>query len=344
MQTRNYYFDNLKYILILLVIWGHALEEGMASPLNKAMVNFLYLFHMPLFVFVSGYFTHIKERGRYFHSLLRILETYLLLQAVFLLHDMIVQGGPYPVLKLIRPRFSAWYLLCLVYWRVGIYYAQPVLKSVSPAVLLSLSLVLSLLAGFVPIGAPLAFQRTFVFLPFFLLGYYLGQRPERAMAFVSRGQGSKWTMLGAMVVLAICLLATGWMHFSHDLPQERLSYFEMPEPTIWLLAFRLAHTFVAVLISACFMLLIPRGEKWFSKYGKETLFFYIWHSLVVFFLIKPFVHNFSFTATEVLVYPTLSAIVLVVLMHILLKIPVCSFLLNPFTRLYDAAQARKSRA
>ena len=56
--TRVYFFDNLKYVLILLVILGHLFEIYYdKSHVMKAGFNFIYLFHMPLFIWISGYFS-----------------------------------------------------------------------------------------------------------------------------------------------------------------------------------------------------------------------------------------------------------------------------------------------
>ena len=61
-MKREAYWDNVKGILILLVVLTHFMSrEGFLNDLYSAV----YLFHMPLFVFVSGLFhknTNIKTR------------------------------------------------------------------------------------------------------------------------------------------------------------------------------------------------------------------------------------------------------------------------------------------
>ena len=55
---RNDFFDFSKGILILLVILGHAIQYCAVNEnvwLNP-IFNIIYTFHMPLFVFLSGYF------------------------------------------------------------------------------------------------------------------------------------------------------------------------------------------------------------------------------------------------------------------------------------------------
>ena len=59
MKNKNPTIDVVKGLAIILVVYGHLIEHGMApwggdffaNPVFKVM----YTFHMPLFVFISGY-------------------------------------------------------------------------------------------------------------------------------------------------------------------------------------------------------------------------------------------------------------------------------------------------
>ena len=56
-KERDYFFDNLRFILILLVVVAH-----MISPLSKihfitVLYRYIYFFHMPGMIFISGYFS-----------------------------------------------------------------------------------------------------------------------------------------------------------------------------------------------------------------------------------------------------------------------------------------------
>lgn len=63
MKERNYLFDNLKFFLIVLVVFGHSLEE-ISLEHNYAIIRaWIYSFHMPAFVFISGYFSKCVRRG-----------------------------------------------------------------------------------------------------------------------------------------------------------------------------------------------------------------------------------------------------------------------------------------
>lgn len=55
---RDAYFDNAKYLAIVLVAMGHSwepLRDG--SRTVTALYNLVYAFHMPAFIVISGYFS-----------------------------------------------------------------------------------------------------------------------------------------------------------------------------------------------------------------------------------------------------------------------------------------------
>lgn len=73
MKQRIYALDNLKGCLILLVIIGHCIQITDADFDHNDLFRFIYSFHMPLFMWVSGYVNYregksslniIKRRAR----------------------------------------------------------------------------------------------------------------------------------------------------------------------------------------------------------------------------------------------------------------------------------------
>ena len=56
-NTRDYLFDNYKVLLIVLVVMGHFIEP--CYRINAFLYTLKWLivsFHMPAFIFISGYF------------------------------------------------------------------------------------------------------------------------------------------------------------------------------------------------------------------------------------------------------------------------------------------------
>ena len=56
-DTRDYHVDNIKGILIFLVVCGHLLStlQDMDSTFAIGVRTLIYFFHMPGFIFMSGY-------------------------------------------------------------------------------------------------------------------------------------------------------------------------------------------------------------------------------------------------------------------------------------------------
>lgn len=60
-EDRTPKWDNLKFAMILCVVIGHTLYYFYSSSaIAKSLYLFLYTFHMPVFVFISGLFSKRK--------------------------------------------------------------------------------------------------------------------------------------------------------------------------------------------------------------------------------------------------------------------------------------------
>ena len=58
MQTsRITYIDALKGMAIILVVWGHILDKSLLDG-TVPLYKWIYSFHMPLFIFLSGLFAY----------------------------------------------------------------------------------------------------------------------------------------------------------------------------------------------------------------------------------------------------------------------------------------------
>lgn len=54
---RDESFDFIKGFLIFLVVWGHVIQFFYTgNSLENPILIWIYSFHMPLFIFISGYF------------------------------------------------------------------------------------------------------------------------------------------------------------------------------------------------------------------------------------------------------------------------------------------------
>ncbi len=78
MKQRDPFFDNAKFLLIMLVLIGHVITINRAdNRINLATYNWIYTFHMPLFIFISGYFTNIGKSS-FWLNVLKLFESFVI--------------------------------------------------------------------------------------------------------------------------------------------------------------------------------------------------------------------------------------------------------------------------
>ena len=90
-MEREYQYDNMKFILILLVVFGHLLEY-IRGDISENIYR-IYTFHMPVFVFISGYFAKFKKKKIIFQLLLPylvLLTIYIFLIVKLSLHQILL--------------------------------------------------------------------------------------------------------------------------------------------------------------------------------------------------------------------------------------------------------------
>ncbi len=205
---RDYFFDNIKAVLIFFVVLGHFLlpihEEGILVLIKRL----IYVFHMPLFVFVSGYFSkRIYKDGRFnFKKILYLIKAYIVfviaIQAVYAISGF----RSFSEINFFSQSGAPWYLFAMIVW----YLMIPFVRNLKPVPVIAVNIVLALVAGyFKNVGDFLCLSRILVFGPFFFLGYYMEQPLlERAL----RPEYKKIVTTAALSICAGILLTGENMH------------------------------------------------------------------------------------------------------------------------------------
>ncbi len=268
------YFDNLKYILIVLVVIGHFIDPFSKDFGFYSGIFFsIYLFHMPLFVLVTGMFARglIRSDGRFRLSrVFQFLALYLLLYAGIAVLEYLA-GKPLTLTPWTVANAS-WYLLAAAIW----YLLVPLIARIGLIPGLVGSVVLALVVGYLPfIGDVFAISRVICFAPFFLVGYWW--EPDALQRFFNRSLPWK---LAAAVILAGAFAAPFWwprLLKLRGLLSARNSYALLDNYASFGAGFRAAWYLAAVILGACLLILIPRGRHWFSTIGERTLQVYMWH-------------------------------------------------------------------
>lgn len=282
-RGREYYFDNAKFILIALVVLAH-----LTSPIKtdhgsvKALWTVINSLHMPCLIMISGYFakSYIKNGVVKTQRLITYVVYYLAAQLAVSLFEYFVLGYKGMAISVVSARSSLWYLVCLCWW----FALLPYLYKIKPSILLPAAIVIGLLFGYdTDAGNLLSVERAVNHFPFFLIGYYFNK--DWLLKF-----RNKWTQIASVVILLVSVVTA---YFCLDMIPSRVitsnysyhkSLFATMDPQLpifsekplWFLN-RLIFYIIAVILCACFMLLVPRGKAFFSKLGSRTLQVYILH-------------------------------------------------------------------
>ena len=271
MATRDPWFDNAKMALVTLVVVGHAWTLLPQDGVNSHLYDFLYAWHIPAFVLVTGYLSRgFDWTGPRLWQLVRTVAVpYVLFECAFALFRVYVGGEQLEDL-FVDPHWPLWYLPALFLWRL----ATPVFRSLPGG--LFLAVVISLAAG-VWVGDTLDLARVLGLLPFFVLGLKADPGAPRAAAGalggggVGRGDGAASSRSpGSSTDWA----ATEWLYY-------RAMYVELTTSDLQAVATRAAVLVIGCLGAFAFLALVPRVGGWFSALGSATIVVYLFHGFVV---------------------------------------------------------------
>lgn len=326
MIKRDLYWDTLKFVLIFLVVYGHTVAASAPDgSFNKAVYNFIFLFHMPLFIFVSGRFSHVKDKTKYYNSILRILETYLIFQFVRSFVPLLF--GKTLSFHLILsfflfPEYTLWFLLCLIYWRLLVVLIPPNVLHNSPYIVLLICFAVSILGGFIPVKI-LSIQRAMTFLPFFFMGYYSTE--------IEIKQQLKKIHIGipVLVILSIFLFVFYFLNteIGFVLYGNSSYWFHSSLSPFLLCMARCLLLLVATLLGIMIMSLI-RTQPFLAKMGKATLFIYIFHSFITQGIRVSVTHGYL-SGNEMMLF--VYAVVITIVLAYLSRIKIFNMWLNPVT-------------
>ncbi|MFC9932077.1 acyltransferase family protein [Streptomyces sp. NPDC127190] len=272
-RQRDAFFDNAKYLAILLVAIGHSWEPLKAdSRILQGVYAVVYSFHMPAFVLISGYFSRSFDMrpDRLKRLVTGVVVPYVVFETAYPLFKNAVAGG-HEDISLQDPWWATWFLCALFIWRL----TTPLWKLVRHP--LPLALGIAMLASLTPsIGDDLDLQRVFQFLPYFVLGLCL--KPEHFRLVRRRS-----VRIAAVPVVAGALLFGWWAvpRMNHAWLYHRESAQELGAPWWCGPVMTLAMMGCALVLTACFFAWVPGRTMWFTTLGAGTLYGYLLHGFVV---------------------------------------------------------------
>jgi fucose 4-O-acetylase-like acetyltransferase len=256
---RDAFFDNAKYLAIVLVAVGHSwapMKDG--DRALEAAYMFVYAFHMPAFTLISGYFSRSFDMRpeRLKRLVTGVVVPYVVFETAYALFKRTVGGDTSMPISLLAPWYLTWFLAALFIWRL----TTPFWKLVRHPV--PLAIVIAMLASVSPnIGNDLQLQRVLQFLPFFVIG--LSMKPEPVLA-------------GALAVAwwAVPRMNPTWFYHQYSAQELAAPWWCGPVMTLALLG-------CSLLLTACFFAWVPGRKTWFTRLGAGTLCGYLLHGFFV---------------------------------------------------------------
>lgn len=315
-KQRDPRIDALKGALILLVVLGHCIGHDSSFRLNMTGYNYIYLFHMPMFVFMSGYFTRLGNDKKFWNRILSFVYIYVFWQVAKSLYL-----GRSFVEMVVKPSPMMWYLLSLIVWCVVYWLSQKISSKITSKFLVGLCLVAALIAGFIPqVGAPFALSRTLVFAPFFFLGVSL----QKVNFMEVCNRVPYWIAIALLVTvfaflyilnINIAFIVRGVMPYPESMP------------IIGFVGRALYYNVAIIMSIALIRMVLP--NKYMTIVGRDTMKYYIFHGVILMFMYQmPIPWSF--------VYGVFYWMLISVALFFFNKLRVSDYILNPIGNVVNA--------
>ncbi|MCL7430121.1 acyltransferase family protein [Streptomyces sp. YS415] len=273
-DKRDAFFDNAKFLAIVLVAVGHAWEPLKGdSRILEGLYMAVYAFHMPAFIIISGFFSRSFDMrpDRLRRLITGVAVPYIVFETAYPLFKRVIDDDPGMDISLLDPWYLTWFLVALFVWRL----TTPIWKTIRRP--LPVALGIAVLASVTPaIGDDLDLQRVLQFLPFFVLGLHM------------RAEHFQWVRRRAVRVLSVPVFAlalavswwsvprmnTGWFYHRDSAQELGAPWWTGPVMVFALFG-------CSLVLTACFFAWVPRRHMWFTALGAGTLYGYLLHGFVV---------------------------------------------------------------
>ncbi|WP_242889306.1 acyltransferase family protein [Actinomadura litoris] len=269
-KPRDPFFDNAKYLAILLVVAGHSLANLQNVPMAKGLYIFIYLFHMPLFIVITGYFSRnwTFSGGKARKLITNVGVPYVVFEFAYSIYDWLAGDNKLEI-SLLNPYYLTWFLCALFLWRLS----TPVWQQIRWP--LAVALTFALLSYMSDLGGTFDIHRVLGLLPFYVLG--LNLKPEHfellkrpiarpiGFAVLALGLGGSYLVMNHM--------SRNWIFWANP-------HFQLGVGNLAGTVMRLGMFVSATVLVAAFLAIVPRRRYWFTALGAATLYAYLLHGFV----------------------------------------------------------------
>lgn len=274
-ENRIYLWDNLKFILIFLVLLGHMVDQFPDSGIFQSIYVFVYAFHMPLFFFISGMF-HKNE------AIVQKVCTFIALGYVYKFFLFAVRS----ILKeedlklhFFSETGTPWFMFALAVFVLITY----LLRDMNQGFILVITLLMACFVGYdQTVGSKFVISRIIYFYPFYVIG-----RIANGDVLLQLARKKEMKMLGAVILVLWFLLCIaeretlyGWCDIFMGLKIESE---ELIQGQCLIRMWCYLITFVTGF--ACICITSVRRLPLITEYGRRTIQVYFWHRPILYILV-----------------------------------------------------------
>jgi fucose 4-O-acetylase-like acetyltransferase len=267
-RRRDPFFDNAKFMAILLVVAGHSIVDLRDVRLAHAFYLFVYTFHMPVFIVITGYFSRdfTFTGGKARKLITNLGVPYVIFETAYSAYHWMV-GRSALQISLLDPYYLTWFLMALFLWRLS----TPVWQQIRFPVFVAV--VISMLSGMSALPNDLEMHRVFGLVPFYVLGLVL--KPSH-FQLLKRPEARILGSLTLVAAFAFTLFVAD-PHMTTEWVYWRSGNADLHVGNLTGTAIRLGLMTGAAILVAAFLALVPAHRTWFTGLGGATLYAYLLH-------------------------------------------------------------------
>ena len=277
---RIYKWDNLKCFLIVMVVIGHFVNQyAPISNTMKSLSLFIYSFHMPLFIFLSGLLQkkwNDRCPFRWDKIIYYIMIGYVLKFCIYGIKILFHQEA---VFHWFEDTGIPWYMFAMAAFMIIAY----LVKDLPVWFVLPISIMVACLAGYdEKIGSFLYLSRILVFFPFYYTGYCLDIKKLQEVLNKTWIKCLSAIFLTDMILYTLAKIEDNYSYIRLFTGRNAYSLINVESCGA---VHRLMFYVIAFLMGIAIISLIPNCKvPVVGTVGARTLQIYFWHRLILYVL------------------------------------------------------------
>lgn len=303
-ENRIYALDNLKGALIILVVLGHCIQYSTNNFDNIFLFRFIYAFHMPLFMWVSGYVNYREGDTDLRIIKRRSIQLVLPFVSWTILTACLSQNFSYIWDVVLNPTLSVWFIwdlfLIICFSTLVNYYSEKYKKE---------NLISTIIAFFLAEAIVKIFNINILDIShaldmgvFYIIGFFMHKYKIKFKV----DNIPYWIIFTCFIILCVF-----WQRKS---PPTFIPKAPLVVGTLWKMLTALLGCLVIPNLFFCF---VKKYNKYLTYLGTQTLGIYVIHQMLLFKMLNVMVRWIDFQGPFYYVYIVLLAALTLVISQVI---------------------------